>query len=203
MGPEFRPTFQFDSGERIFTIGSCFAREVEDGLLKRGFQIPVRAFLDKEPEFATVGTEALNNYGTPSIFNELSWALGPDEQYIAKDHLLELRPGKFVDIHLTSKFRPAAWDVVFDRRKSLINLMRQAIDCRIVIITLGLAEVWYDTQTGCYLNDTPLPSLLNAYPGRFEFHVLSYQEAYDYLERALNLLRTRTQRDLRVVLTVY
>src|SRR5258706_4011451 len=97
IGPESRPTVQFDSVERIFTIGSCFAREVEDGLLKRGFQIPVRAFLDKEPEFATVGTEALNNYGTPSIFNELSWALGPDEQYIAKDHLLELRPGKFVD----------------------------------------------------------------------------------------------------------
>jgi tetratricopeptide (TPR) repeat protein len=199
--PEFRSTFELEPGERIFTIGSCFAREIEGELLKRGFKVPVQEIL-KDPLFADIGTIVLNNYGTPSIYNELAWALGSDQPYIPKDHILEVQSGKFVDIHLHPTVPPANWDVCLSRRATLQYLMRQSLECRVIVITLGLAEVWYDSATHYYLNNIPRPALLRAYPDRFDLHVLSYEGAFHYFEKALLLLRSKGRKDQRVVLTV-
>lgn len=199
--PDFHPTFTLVPGESIFTIGSCFARNVEDALASQGFQIPVREAM-KRPVFEGLSSTVLNNYGTPSIFNELSWAFDPARPFVPTDHLLEVKPGQFVDVHLPPTLPPADWNTVLERRTAVRSLMQMVSACRIVVITLGLAEVWYDTVTGYYLNDTPRPSLLRTYPGRFELHVLSFDEAHDYLERALALLKRAARADLRVILTV-
>jgi tetratricopeptide (TPR) repeat protein len=199
--PEFYPSFTLETGEKIFTIGSCFARHVEGELMRRGFQIPVRDLM-KDPLFADLETSVLNNYGTPSIYNELAWAFDPAAPFVAKDHLLEVKPGKYIDLHLPPTIAPAPWDLVLARRTAIHRLMRLSADCRVAIITLGLAEVWFDTHTGYYLNDVMRPSVLRLYPGRFELHVLSFEEAFGYLERAILLLREKRRRDLRVVLSV-
>jgi len=199
--PDFRATFQLTRGESIFTIGSCFARNVEDALEAQGFHIPVREAM-KRPVFAGLSSTVLNNYGTPSIFNELSWAFDPARPFVPTDHLLEVKPGQFVDIHLPPTIPPADWNTVLERRLAVRSLMQMVASCRVVVITLGLAEVWYDTVTGYYLNDTPRPSLLRVYPGRFELHVLSFEEAHDYLEKGLQLLRAHARPDVRVILTV-
>lgn len=38
--PSFMPRFTLEPGQRIFTIGSCFARNVERTLSERGFDVP-------------------------------------------------------------------------------------------------------------------------------------------------------------------
>ena len=48
--------------------------------------------------------------------------------------------------------RPDPQATVRQRRTIIHELNRQVIDCRVVIITLGLAESWFDTRTGRYLN---------------------------------------------------
>jgi hypothetical protein len=199
--PEFYPSFNLKPGESIFTIGSCFARHVEDELMKRGFRTPVRELM-KDPLFADLETGVLNNYGTPSIYHELAWAFEADRPFVPKEHLLEVKPGKFIDIHLPPTVAAADWETVVARRKAIRKLTRAAADCRVVIITLGLAEVWFDTVTGYYLNDVLRPALVRLHPSRFELHVLSYEEAYGFLEKALLLLKNRGRKDLRVVLTV-
>src|SRR5215510_6563682 len=65
--PAFKVPFRLEPGERIFTVGSCFARNVETELMKRGFQIPMRE-LFKRPEFAKLELTIINNFGTPSIY---------------------------------------------------------------------------------------------------------------------------------------
>src|SRR5262245_2180917 len=65
--PESRPTFRLELGERIFTMGSCFARHVERELMERGFLLPARDLMN-EPLFADVNFDVLNLYGTPSIY---------------------------------------------------------------------------------------------------------------------------------------
>ncbi len=35
--PSFKPSFMLEPGQRIFTIGSCFARGIERTLAERGF----------------------------------------------------------------------------------------------------------------------------------------------------------------------
>ncbi|HWC99683.1 MAG TPA: GSCFA domain-containing protein [Candidatus Sulfopaludibacter sp.] len=199
--PEFYPTFTIEKAAKIFTIGSCFARFIENELLKRGFDLPVRALLST-PLFADMEHGVLDNYGTPSIYNELAWAFDPDRPFVPEDHLLAVRPGKFADLHLPPHLSLADWDVLVARRQAIRQMNLMAADCQVVIITLGLAEVWFDTATGYYLNDTVRPSLIRLHPDRFELHVLSSQETYGYLEKALLLLRQNAHCDQRVLLTV-
>src|SRR4051794_29366414 len=74
--PVFRPGFKLQPGDSIFTIGSCFARNVERELVKRGFDIPAwRVLKQDEDEFTKFGPNILNNYSVASIYNEVAWAL--------------------------------------------------------------------------------------------------------------------------------
>lgn len=196
--PTFETPFHLEPGEPIFTIGSCFARNIETELMRRGFKVPMRD-LFTTAEFSGLETTIINNFGTPSIFNEFNWGLRGG--FKPEDHIVETRGG-FVDLHLNPAIRPASYEVVVSRREAIRRAMATVADCRVVIMTLGLIEVWHDNQTGCYLNVAPRPSLLKDYPGRFDLHVLSFQEAYEHLERAFRLLSEHCRPDLQVILTV-
>ena len=198
--PAFDVPFQLRPGEKIFTVGSCFARNVETELMKRGFHLPMRDIF-KKTEFQGVELGAINNFGTPSIFNEFSWAF-ESQKFEPQDHILEIQKGKFADIHLVPSMRPEAWDVVLSRRLAITEAFRSVAQCRVLIITLGLVEVWFDSKTGYYLNSAPRPSLIRNEPERFKLHVLSFQECYKYLEKALSLVKKHGRPDLQVLLTV-
>src|SRR5262245_21052706 len=72
--PELSPSFRLEKGSRVFTIGSCFARNVEQHLAHLGFDIPTRRFLDENARTGRhAGDEILNKYTPPSIFQELAW----------------------------------------------------------------------------------------------------------------------------------
>lgn len=198
--PDFDVPFRFRPGERIFTIGSCFARNVEGELLNRGFKVPMRD-LFKTPAFEGLGVEIVNNFGTPSIYNELAWAFG-EEEYDEDDILVELNTGRFIDLQMINSLRPASLDLVRARRSGLAEATRAITDCRVVIMTLGLVELWWDSQAERYLNTGPLPSVLRRWPERFELHVLNYAECYNYLSRALDIIFKHGGKDLQVILTV-
>jgi hypothetical protein len=42
--PAVNPSFQLQSGAKVFTIGSCVARNIERNLHKLGFHVPTLAF---------------------------------------------------------------------------------------------------------------------------------------------------------------
>lgn len=197
--PEFDAPFRMQPGDSIFTIGSCFARNVEHALITRGFRIPMRE-LFKQPEFAGIDLGAINNFGTPSIYNEIAWAFG-EQPFNPEDHLLAMAPGKYSDLHLNHVGRSDPWDVVVARRAAIREAYRSVVDCSVAIVTLGLAEVWRDTATGYYLNRQPMPSQMREFPDRFRLHVLSASEVEDYLERAIGLLKKHSPK-LNIILTI-
>jgi hypothetical protein len=197
--PLFDTPFLLEPGQRIFTVGSCFARNVEAALQSRGFVIPARDLL-KLPEFANQDLAILNNYGTPSIYNEIAWAFG-DEKFDPEVHIAEIVAGKFADIHVMPSRKPEPRSVVIARRHAITAAYRQAATCDVCIMTLGLAEIWFDTKSGFYVNVAPRPSMIDAEPERFELHVLSYEDAYRYLTAALAILHREAPK-MRVLLTV-
>ena len=69
--PKLFPTFKLERGEKIFTIGSCFARPVDAALMARGFEIPSRDARKADPEFATFGPRILHTFGIPSMITEV------------------------------------------------------------------------------------------------------------------------------------
>lgn len=196
--PAFEVPFRLERGESIFTVGSCFARNIEAELMRLGFRIPVREMLQRE-EFRSLDASIVNNFGTPSIYNEFAWAFG--EQQFSNEHIVPVG-NKFADLHVSATIRPEHLGIVEGRRKAICEAYRSAADCRVIIMTLGLSEVWFDTRTGFYLNVAPRPSLLKEQPNRFRMRVLSFEEVYGFLDRTLRLLRARGRPDLRVILTI-
>ena len=71
-----------------------------------------------------------------------------------------LRNGKFADLHLSPGLRPDTWEKALARRNAIAEAYRAAAECSVVIVTLGLAELWFDTQTGFYINVAPRPSFM-------------------------------------------
>ncbi len=198
--PAFEVPFRLKSGETIFTIGSCFARNVEEELLARGFRIPIRD-LFRKPEFKNLSTEIVNNFGTPSIFNEFAWAFG-EKDFDEETNFLEVSKDKYIDLHMINSIRPSPLRLVQERRRGLINATRTLADCRVMIMTLGLVELWWDEVSQSYLNTGPLPSVLKQWPKRFSLHVLSFAECHDYLRRALDIAFANAKKNLSVILTV-
>lgn len=198
--PAFETPFQFKPGEKIFTIGSCFARNVEGELIRRGFKIPMRDLFSTAP-FKGLEPQIVNNFGTPSIYNELAWAFG-EERFDERNGIVEVGADKFVDLHMVSSIRPAPLERVLARRRGLMDATRALADCRVLIMTLGLVEIWWDEQAHTYLNTAPLPGVMRKSPERFSLHVLGFPECHDYLQRALDIAFCHGHRDLRVILTV-
>jgi hypothetical protein len=199
--PEYTASFKLEPGAKVFTVGSCFARNVEEKLAELGFDLPAWRILLTDPEFQSFGPAMLNNYAAPSIYNEISWALDPSNPFSLEQNVYEVYPGKFIDVHLI-KIRPAPLDIVAKRREAIIQIYREIADCPLVIMTLGLTEAWYDRETALYLNTRPHRSMMNESKDRYELHVLDYADTISYLSRTFDLLRTHRKKGAHVLLTV-
>jgi tetratricopeptide (TPR) repeat protein len=202
--PAFKPSFKLVPGEAVYTIGSCFARNVERHLEVLGFQVPMRKLkiVDDVPEDAEDNPNIFNNYAVPSILNELEWAIDPEKPFDPTTCLLETGPGQYIDLHLTRLMKPVSLEVALERRQRIKAAMATVRNCRIIIVTLGLVEAWWDNEIGRYLNMAPLKQAQKRYPGRFELHVMSYGQCVSFLERIVALLKAQCRPDHRIVLTV-
>lgn len=198
--PHFDFELDLEPGDKIFTVGSCFARNVEGRLATAGYRLPMRDLMD-DRSFAGVHPRALNNFSTPSIWNELGWATG-ELQFDADQAIVEYGSGKWLDLHVTHNVQPAPRETVLRRRSAITKAYGSFKDCKLIIVTLGLVEVWYDNVAGTYLNSLPPPPLVRRYPERFELHVLSHDETLDYCDRAIGLLRKYGRSDAVVLMSV-
>jgi GSCFA family len=200
--PRVDAGFTVEAGDRIFALGSCFAREVEGALSRLGFTVDSLTDAGTFEGLATYGTrhpfELLNKYNPESIYQELRWALDPVSEF-PPEALQELPNGIWRDVMADPVFGDGDFDRTLDLHSRLGAVMRRAANCRIVVITLGLVEVFYDTQTGLYANTTPH---LTASPGRYEFGVLTYPEVMDALERIHRVLSEHGHPEVEILVTV-
>ena len=198
--PHFDFPVSLEPGEKIFTIGSCFARNVESKLAAAGYCLPMRDLMN-DRSFAGVHPRALNNFSTPSIWNELAWATG-EVQFDADQAIVEYASGKWLDLHVTHNVLPAPRETVLRRRAAITSAYGSFAECKLIVMTLGLVEVWYDRLTDTYLNSIPPPPLIRRCPDRFELHVLNYGETLDYCDRAIRLLRKHGRSDAAILMSV-
>ncbi|KZL17489.1 GSCFA domain-containing protein [Pseudovibrio sp. WM33] len=198
--PDIQASFTLEPGSTIFTVGSCFARYVEQRLLEEGFRLPARD-LFRRPEFRELQYASINNFGAPSIYNEFAWALDPERSYDLDANICEVGDDKYIDLHVLNTIRPAPLDVVVSRRTAITETYKTVCEAQTVIITLGLSEVWFDTLTSTYLNVGPLPRIMRQYPDRFQLHVLSYAEVLEHLCATIELLNNQARKP-NILLTV-
>ena len=198
----FTPSFTFSKADRIMTIGSCFAREMEHRLDSLGFDLPMKSVeLPAEERATKTLNDLLSKYTVESMENELAWVSGtappPPEKLF-----LQVGEGLWHDPQLVSNVHPASLERVIERRAMVNGAFGQLSGCRVVIITLGLAEAWYDHETSLYLNTAPPQAATNSQPKRFSLDVLDYNDIYSSLERIYAILERAGHPDFKVLITV-
>jgi len=207
-GTLFRPI----SDRRFFTIGSCFARQLERFLKEQNK--PVLSansipFEDFPHLFRTIQNSGsgvrtfLNRYNLPSMLSEFRNLAGG----LAKDdpHWLLYKNGdKWCDLHYAWNFHDLSLEKCLERRAVIVRHLSRALrDADTYVVTLGLCEAWFDVQAQSYLNSTPPPRVASANPGQFELHFLDYEDNLQALTSIYELLsQLKGKEEFDLIVTV-
>lgn len=201
--PSAKPSFTMKPTDHVFTIGSCFARNVESALLETGMTVT-----SNENDLGVVGDSLgftpnfFNKYSIHSIYNDLKWAFERDT-YPGDDIIYPMhKDGLYADMQLGMSKLEFGMDDIRDFRTRYLDVMARARDADVVIITLGYVETWYDTKLGIYLNSSPPQPLIKAEPDRFTFRVLSYEDVLAALHDVHALLVKHRTKPLKMLVTV-
>ena len=199
----FKPTFTFSKSDKILTIGSCFAREMERRLASLGFDMPMtRVTLPREERYTKTENDILIKFTTQSIENELVWARDQSAAPPPEQLFLQVGEDLWHDPQLVNNVYPASLKRMEERRGMVRAAFQEAPNCKIVIITLGLAEAWFDHETSLYLNTAPPPQALKRHPTRFSLDVLSYDDIDSSLERIWDHLKAFGHPEFKILITV-
>lgn len=201
--PSAKPSFRINKTDKVFTIGSCFARNVEASLIAAGMRVTSNES-DLGPVGESLGFTAnfFNKYAIHSIYNDLKWALERDT-YPGDDVIYAMpQKGLYADLQLGMSKLDFPIADIRDFRNRYLDVMARAVDADVIIITLGYVETWYDTKLGIYLNTSPPQPLVKAQPDRFEFRVLSYGDVLDALRDVHGLLCKHREKPLKMLVTV-
>jgi len=194
--PIFKPKFPMHfEGSLVFTIGSCFARNIEEALQPYGVDLPTMDFTVPEAEYQYRTNGLLNEYNPGTMNQRILFALNgkdyPTETIVPAGDL-------YVDLLLHGG-EPVTFERAIARRKEIAAVYEKLSSADLVVITLGMIEVWFDKETGLYLNQMPPSHFAEAQPDRFEFKRLDVFDCMRLLEEACLAL---TQAGLKILLTV-
>ena len=213
--PRLDPKFKLRRDDKFYAIGSCFARGLENSLA--GQKMAVESAAQEFAKLQPVNTKGsglgfTNKYNTYSILNELRWALDPDAEF-PRASIVQLTNTTWYDPHTNPTLNFVGLEETLERRVLIQTVTKRIKECRAVILTLGLAEVWRDVQTDVFVNCTPLavvytlkpsavPSLFTPEPDRYEFHLTNFAENWANLEAIYALLSRYGHPDFHIVVTV-
>lgn len=180
-------TFSFDDTQAVFTMGSCFARRLENALNKKEINVPMLLGMLKNKDIFSNST-SFNKYNTYSMLYELEWALDK-YPYESTQSIVELGENRYSDLQsVSANFNTAPLDEILKRKEKVFELTRKVLDSQVIALTLGLNEVWYDCETERYLNLTPDIKFASKHPKRFELRILGIEENISNLEKIYALL---------------
>jgi hypothetical protein len=184
--PETEPSFSISPKSKIFTMGSCFARNIEKHLARHDLHIPTIDYFG--------ASEIINKYNPYSMLQEVRQALGLDPVLTPEQRLLKVGDNGWMDLHMHHS-------VPFDKSDCLHwiaksgKFFQEVKKSPYFIITLGLVEVWYDNEFGVYINE-PMnflkyykddEEMRRRFMDRFTFRVLSYDEVYSVIYNMFSL----------------
>ncbi|SPH22128.1 Beta-barrel assembly-enhancing protease [Ascidiaceihabitans donghaensis] len=170
--PHFNAPFTLQTGASVFTLGSCFARNVEKSLIHLGFDLPARRAIGPG-----IQNNVLNTFTAASMLNEVTWALNPDAPFDPDRHLYDVGSDKVVDLHVGRRWAlPTDKATAVARRTQIKQAYSALANCKLLVLTMGLVEAWYDAELGIYLNSPPLKRMIQTDPDRFRLRVMRHSD---------------------------
>jgi hypothetical protein len=195
--PHVEPRFTFDMPATVFTIGSCFARNIEEALAPFPVTVPTRSFAVPKEEWPFRPNGLLNEYNPGSIAQRLTDAAL--DRSAPPETIRAATGGGCVDMMLPGGPK-VGLDRAIERRAEIDAIYRRLPTSDLLVITLGMIEAWHDNELGVYLNRMPIGDERKN-RGRFSLHQMEADESTRLLTEALQTLSARAPK-LKVVLTV-
>jgi len=192
---------------KFFAMGSCFAREIEKALMRKGvlFLSGPDVFADEEPNPRSGSGAPSSTYVTKyhafSILNAFRWAFEDPVPY-PEAALVRASGEEYVDLHshTTLKYLPIQY--ALERREKVDAYVCRAKEADVVILTLGLCELWWDKEVEAYLNVAPDGRMAKNYPGRFTFRLPDIEELFAAFDEIHRLLEKHGKEGVQIVCTV-
>lgn len=199
---EIRPKFTFSKTDRIFTIGSCFARNIEKALVAADIRpIPVECrfpagfYLNDHP---TDWNGALNAYTPHSMLDLITL---PDRENAMRAGALDVGEARWSEL-LCTGLRSLASTELDLVRQMLVRTYERIAEADVVILTLGLTESWYDSFDSIWVNKSPaLERTAHRQPDRYKFCNITSTMATDALARIVSAIDEKTAGKARILLT--
>lgn len=201
--PLINPGFAINPSDRIFCMGSCFAREIEAALERFGYEVlSVARDLPASPRRRRSDGAMTRKFNVASIRNELAWALDPTSLWQPAAHLLPVGDDLVHDYQLCGAGYADRPEAAIAFRQACNRLFARVRQADVVVLTLGLSEVWFDRLSGLHLNAAVPEWVAARYPGRFELHVFDHAETLAQLEACHRLLSQGLAPHVRLLITV-
>ncbi len=195
--------FRMQHDDAMFALGSCFARGIENSLVGAGYEVLSAAneFDHFELRVPNVtGRGFMNKYSTHSIRSEIEWALDPAAIFPVES-IVEVERSVYIDPSTNPTLTWVDRDQTLDRRETISKVVRRIADCRVVVLTLGLVELWFDQEVGIHLNMAPTPEMRKLHPRRYQFEVSGFTENRENMEAIGDLLDTHGHHDVNIIVT--
>ena len=196
--------FHVLKSDKIFCIGSCFAREIEQVFKSLNFDVlSIIRNLPKTPQRNIADAGMFNKYTVSSMLNELKWALNKRSRYNEGKVLVDIGEGKVEDYQLAGEKYSESVENMRAFRKAFNKSFAEIKKADIVVLTLGLSEAWFDKKSNIYLNVAPTAAAVDKHPGRFELHVLGYEETLRALKDCYEVLSKNVDnKNFKILVTV-
>ena len=189
-----------DAGTKVFTMGSCFAMEVRRALIEKGYDVYPK-YRDLNFDRATQifdqlpQRDAIAHYDTFCIRQEFEAAFGLFPDRAAGFHTVE---GSQANQHLNAPtvYQDPYRKLNYAADRPLLEDLAAKIDqmlytgiakSDVLVLTLGLTEVWRHNHTGRYFCRPP-GSGFGGGKGQATFRQSTFVENYENMRATLDLL---------------
>lgn len=197
--PEVPRTFEFSDTERFFCMGSCFAQHVGIALSRAGFEVLTEVpHPTLEGHFG--GSNHMIRYNVFAMLNEIRWACDSSRPY-SKELFLEDANGLWMDPFGHSIHKAHTEEELLQHRAFTGSVTRSCKEASVLVMTLGLVEVWFDRKHGLYTNVQPSKTALLKEPHRFVLRVLGYEDILEALAEIQATLERQGRPDFKMLLT--
>ena len=197
LWPQVSPTFRLRQGETVFTIGSCFARNIETNLAALGCKVPMLDFRLPAEEFDGSPNSAMNRFHPPAFRQCLEWAArihDRDGQVAWTDCeplAFDLGEDRWFDMDMAPTALPVPKARFLERRQHIYDIFSSAFRADCLMMTPGMIEAWCDLQTGLYTYGPPYERTMLRIAERWALEVLSYQRCLEDLLATIDVVRAR------------
>ncbi len=192
------PGLEISRSTAIASMGSCFAREIRTVLLNEGYGYITEESHHPAAVHASAAWErTYNSFSIRQIFEYTFEEWQPDLRW-----WLTPKTGKVQDPYRRIILYESIEEAENDFEQHKVHSRRALEKAEVLILTLGLTEVWEDTVDGSVIC---LPS--GPYPNeggdmtRYRFKVSRYKENLANLERVHSIMATHNP-DCNILVTI-